>query len=71
MVTGKSSCSSRGMGYVFLITAILVKYASYPGKMYLPYLVLLGLSIYFPPLLFGLIPFLFFKSNQHLKEILG
>ncbi len=61
----------QGMGYVFLITVILVKYASYPGKMYLPYLVLLGLSIYFPPLLFGLIPFLFFKSNQHLKEILG
>jgi hypothetical protein len=61
----------QGMGYIFLTAIILVKYASYPEKMYLPYIVLLGMSIYFPPLLLGLIPFLFFKSNQHLKEILG
>lgn len=61
----------QGMGYLLLVAVILVKYASYPDRMYLPYLILLALSIYFPPLLLGLIPFLFIKSNQHLKELLG
>jgi hypothetical protein len=61
----------QGMGYLLLFAVILVKYASYPDRMYLPYLILLGMGIYFPPLLLGLIPYLFIKSNQHLKELLG
>lgn len=58
------------LSYIFLFTSILAKYASYPYEMQLPYMILLVISVFFPPLLLFLIPFLFWKATQHLNEYL-
>jgi hypothetical protein len=49
------------VGYVFLITIILAKYAAYPDKMNIIQGVLIAFSIYFPPMLVLL--FLIFIFN--------
>jgi len=58
------------LGYTFLITIILAKYAAYPATMNLPQVVLIGICVYFPPLLIGVIPFFYIKSIKHLNELL-
>jgi hypothetical protein len=58
------------LAYIFLFSAILAKYASYPYEMQLPYMVLIVLSVFFPPFLMVLIPFLYWKASQHLKYYL-
>lgn len=59
-----------GLGYVFLSASILAKYASYPLETQLPYMILLILSVFFPPFLLILIPFLYWKATQHLNDYL-
>lgn len=59
------------IGLFFLWTIILAKYSTYPNGMNLPEGILLAFSIYFPPLLFALMPFFYKKSVKNLKGLLG
>ncbi len=58
------------IGYLFLITFILAKYAAYPDKMNIIQSVLLGFCIYFPPLLIIVIPYFYLQSLKQLKPLL-
>ncbi len=58
------------IGYVFLITIILAKYAAYPDKMNIIQGVLIAFSIYFPPMLAVVIPYFYFQSIKQLKPLL-
>ncbi|CAN5799016.1 hypothetical protein BH11BAC3_BH11BAC3_12100 [soil metagenome] len=59
------------LGYCYLLTIILAKYAAYPQKMNLPQGLLLALSFTMPPLLIGLIPFFYIQSKTRLNQILA
>ena len=59
-----------GLGYVYLSALILAKYASFPGQISLPVMILLAFSLTFPPLLGAILPFLWIKSVRHLSPIL-
>lgn len=54
-------------GYLYLICMITAKYFSYPDEMGLIQGFLMALSLYFPLLLFVLIPFFFIRSANKLK----
>jgi hypothetical protein len=58
------------LGYIYLATVILAKYSSFPNQISLPQFVMLGLSVWFPPLLIAVIPFFYMQSVKRLKEIL-
>lgn len=58
------------LGYFYLTTIILAKYSVYPNEMNLPEVILLGISLIFPPILFGVLPFFYIKSTKQLKLIL-
>ena len=58
------------VGYVFLITIILAKYAAYPDKMNIIQGVLIAFSIYLPPMLVFVIPYFYFQSLKQLKPLL-
>lgn len=60
-----------GLGYLFLLTVILAKYSAFPERMNLPQGFLLALSLWFPPLLLGVIPYFYLQSMKRLKEILA
>lgn len=60
----------QGVGYCFLITIILAKYAAYPSTLHLPQVILIGISFYFPPLLLGIIPLFYFQSVKKLNIFL-
>lgn len=59
------------LGYVYLVTIILAKYSAYPNEMNLPQGILIGISLLFPPILIGIIPFFYLKSSKQLNDILG
>lgn len=58
------------VGYVFLTTIILAKYAAYPDKMNIIQGVLIAFSIYLPPMLVFVIPYFYFQSLKQLKPLL-
>ena len=58
------------VGYVFLITIILAKYAAYPDKMNIIQGVLIAFCIYLPPMLVIVIPYFYFQSLKQLKPLL-
>jgi len=60
----------QALGYVFLTTVILAKYASFPHQIALPQFVILAVSAWFPPLLVAAIPFFYLRSVNRLKELL-
>lgn len=60
----------QALGYCYLLTVILAKYAAYPQKMNLPQGILLALSITMPALLLAFVPFFYIQSKKRLKEIL-
>lgn len=60
-----------GLGYLFLLTVILAKYSAFPDRMNLPQGFLLAFSLWFPPLLLGIIPYFYLQSVKKLKEILA
>jgi hypothetical protein len=60
----------QSLGYLYLVTVILAKYAAFPNKMNLPQALVIAFSISFPPLLIGVIPYFFIQSVKSLKEIL-
>ncbi|MCF8259584.1 MAG: hypothetical protein K9J12_02330 [Melioribacteraceae bacterium] len=57
-------------GLLFIWTIILAKYSAYPLKMNIPEGILIALSVYFPPLLLAVMPYLYFKSINNLKVVL-
>ena len=57
-------------GWAFLTCVIVGKYAAYPDEMNLIQGIFLALSLWFPPLLILLIPFLFIKSKNRLRYLL-
>lgn len=59
------------LSYVYLITIILAKYSAYPKEMNFPQGILIGISLLFPPILIGIIPFLYLQSIKRLNDILG
>jgi len=58
------------LGYVYLVTIILAKYSGYPNEMNLPQGILIGISLLFPPILIGIIPFFYLQSIKRLNDIL-
>lgn len=60
----------QALGYCYLVSVILAKYAAYPKKMNLPQGILLALSITMPPLLLAIVPLFYIQSKKRLKEIL-
>lgn len=57
-------------GELFLVSIILSKYTNYPREMNVPNGILLGLGLFFPPLLLALIPFFYNQSVASLKKVL-
>jgi hypothetical protein len=58
------------LGYVYLVTIILAKYSGYPNEMNLLQGILIGISLLFPPILIGIIPFFYLQSIKRLNDIL-
>ncbi len=58
------------IGYAFLSAIIVAKYSAFPYEMNISQGVLLALCVWFPPLLFALIPYLFKKSENRLSNLL-
>ena len=58
------------LGYAYIITMILAKYSAYPNEMNLPQGILIGISLLFPPILIGIIPFFYLQSVKRLNDIL-
>ncbi|MFM9952142.1 MAG: ABC transporter permease [Saprospiraceae bacterium] len=61
----------QGLGYLYLTCIVLSKYLNFPHKLNLPQSIVIGLGLWFPPLLLGIIPFFYTKSVKKLKEVLG
>jgi hypothetical protein len=59
------------VGMLFLIAVILAKYAAFPNEISLPQAVFIGVCVWFPPLLFIVIPYFYVQSNKKLNFLLG
>lgn len=59
------------LGYLYIWTVLLSKYANFPEQLIIPELIILGLSLIFPPLLLIITPYFYIKSKKRLKEILA
>ena len=58
------------LGYLYLTTMILAKYAAYPNEIDLVQAILLSLTIVLPPMLIAIIPFFAVQSVNKLKGFL-
>ncbi|MGB0391665.1 MAG: hypothetical protein ACPGRC_00790 [Salibacteraceae bacterium] len=58
------------LGFAYLVTVILAKYASFPKSISLPQAIVLGLSLYYPLIIVGVIPFLFVFASRKLNPLL-
>lgn len=56
--------------YAYLVTLILAKYSVYPNEMSIPQGVLIAISLIFPPIIVGIIPYFFIQSTKRLNAIL-
>ena len=59
------------LGLLYLVTALLGKYAFYPLTMNLPQGILMAISFWFPPLLLFLIPYFYRRCLLQLQPILS
>lgn len=59
------------LGVLYLVTALLGKYAFFPSTMNLPQGLLMAFSFWFPPMLLFLIPYFYRRSIQQLNPILA
>ncbi len=59
-----------GIGFVYLATAILARYASYPNEISFENTIMMGASIFFPPLLLILVPIFFVTAKNRLTPFL-
>lgn len=55
------------LGYAYLITIIFAKYSVYPNEMNIPQGLLIAVSLIFPPILIGIIPYFYHQSNKRLN----
>ncbi len=60
-----------GLGYLYLLTIILAKYAAFPRAMNLPESIFIVASIFFPPFLLFVIPFFYRRSIKNLNTVLA
>ena len=60
----------NGLGLVGLLVGVLAKYSAYPNEMHLPETIMMGLGLYFPPLLLAVIPYFYFRSIKNLNSLL-
>ena len=58
------------LGLLYLVTALLGKYAFYPLTMNLPQGIIMGLAFWFPPILLFLIPYFYRRCLLQLQPIL-
>lgn len=61
----------QALGYVYLATVIVLKYSAYPSQVNLPQMIILALTIWFPPALIVVAPYFYLKSVKRLKVYLG
>lgn len=59
------------LGLLYLVTALLGKYAFFPTMMNLPQGLLIAFSFLFPPMLFFLLPYFYRRCIQQLNPILA
>jgi len=57
-------------GILFLIANLLGKYSLFPTKAELNQMIMIGICIMFPPMLFIVLPYLYYKSNNSLDNFL-
>lgn len=57
-------------GFILLALFILAKYAAYPKELNLPQVIILGISIIFPPLLLYTFPAFYKKAKEQLTPLL-
>jgi len=60
-----------GLGYIYLLTIILAKYAAFPRAMNLPESIFIVVSVFFPPFLLFVIPFFYRRSIKNLNAVLA
>ena len=58
------------LGYLFIFTTMLAKYSVFPEKLNIRFGIVLALTLWLPPLLLLIIPYLYIQSTKKLKEIL-
>lgn len=58
------------LGYLFIFTTMLAKYSIFPQKLNVQSGIVFALTLWFPALLFVILPYLYVQSIQKLKEIL-
>lgn len=61
----------QALGYIYLATVIVLKYSAYPSQVNLPQMIILSLTIWFPPALIVVVPYFYLKSVKRLKVYLG
>jgi len=58
------------LGYLFIFTTMLAKYSVFPEKLNIRFGIVFALTLWLPPLLLLIIPYLYIKKKKKLKEIL-
>jgi hypothetical protein len=58
------------LGYLFIFTSMLAKYSVFPEKLNIRFGIVFALTVWLPPLLLLIIPYLYIQSTKKLNEIL-
>lgn len=58
------------LGYLFIFTTMLAKYSVFPEKLNIRFGIILAITLWLPPLLLLIIPYLYIQSIKKTKEIL-
>lgn len=58
------------LGYLFIFTTMLAKYSIFPDKLNIRFGIVFALTVWLPPLLLLIIPYLYIQSTKKLNEIL-
>lgn len=58
------------LGYLFIFATMMAKYSVFPEKLNIRFWILFALTLWLPPLLLMIIPYLYIQSTKKLKEIL-
>ena len=58
------------LGYLFIFTTMLAKYSVFPEKLNIRFGIVFALTLWLPPLLLLIIPYLYIQSMKKIKEIL-
>jgi hypothetical protein len=58
------------LGYLFIFTTMLAKYSVFPEKLNIRFGIVFALTLWLPPLLMLIIPYLYIQSMKKIKEIL-